>query len=214
MSNVVDSILASLGPQQLGAIAQQLGASPEQARRGVEAALPLIVGQLSRNAATPDGADALARAVQRDHAAGPGLGDLLGGLLGGLGGAGGGAGNGALADGAAILGHVFGGKQARVNDGVSQVSGLGGAQVAQLLALLAPLVMRALGQQTQAQAQGRGAGGIDFGDLLGRAAGGSGGGGSGGGLLGALLDRDGDGDVDLSDLAKSGDLLGGLFGKR
>ena len=210
MSNVVDSILASLGPQQLGALAQQLGASPEQARRGVEAALPLIVGQLSRNAATPDGADALARAVQRDHAAGPGLGDLLGGL----GGAGGGAGGGALADGAAILGHVFCGKQARVNDGVSQVSGLGGAQVAQLLALLAPLVMRALGQQTQAQAQGRGAGGIDFGDLLGRATGGSGGGGSGGGLLGALLDRDGDGDVDLSDLAKSGDLLGGLFGKR
>ena len=35
-----------------------------------------------------------------------------------------------------------------------------------------------------------------------------------GGLLGAVLDRDGDGDVDLSDLLQNGQLLGGLFGRR
>jgi hypothetical protein len=36
----------------------------------------------------------------------------------------------------------------------------------------------------------------------------------GGGLLGAVLDRNGDGDVDFSDLLSNGQLLGGLFGRR
>jgi hypothetical protein len=34
------------------------------------------------------------------------------------------------------------------------------------------------------------------------------------GLLGSVRDRDGDGDVDLSDLMRNGHLLGGLFGTR
>lgn len=199
-ASLVDELMAQLQGAPLQQMAQQLGTSPAQAQDAVGAALPLLLGALGRNAAQPQGAMDLFGALQRDHGGGADLGGLLGSLLGG--GAGGG-----LQDGAAILGHIFGGNQQRAEAGLGQATGLG-ANAGQLLQMLAPIVMSFLAQRMQS-------GGMDA-DGLGQVLGQERArvqqqGGLGGGLLGSLLDQDGDGQVGLGDLLKIG---GGLMGGR
>jgi hypothetical protein len=53
--------------------------------------------------------------------------------------------------GAGILGHIFGGKQPVVEQGISQQSGLDAATVGRLLMMLAPIVMGALGKAKREQ---------------------------------------------------------------
>lgn len=228
MSGLVDAVMAQIGDNEVDAIAQRFGLSPGQAQSAIEQTLPLMVGAMARNAATPDGANALHTALG-DHV-GTDLGGLLGGLLGGSGGSGaGGLGSlGSLAEavlggmggsaspaprgggsddaglggmGGAILGHIFGNRRGQAEQGLGQTTGLGGANAGQLMSMLAPIVMSVLARMNQKQDLGPGG----LSDMLGREtqrtreAGGL-----GGGLLGAVLDRDGDGDVDLSDLLNVG----------
>lgn len=202
-ASLVDELMAQLQGAPLQQMAQQLGTSPEQTEGAVGAALPLLLGTLGRNAAQPQGAMDLFGALQRDHSGGPDLGGLLGSLLGG----GGSSAGGGAPDGAAILGHIFGGNQQRAEAGLGQATGLG-ANAGQLLQMLAPIVMSFLAQRMSA-------GGMDAGGL-GQALGQEQArvqqqGGLGGGLLGSLLDQDGDGQVGLGDLLKMG---GGLLGGR
>lgn len=228
MSGLVDAVMAQIGDNEVDAIAQRFGMSPGQAQSAIEQTLPLMVGAMARNAATPDGANALHTALG-DHV-GTDLGGLLGGLLGGSGnsGAGGLGSLGSLAEavlggmgsspppaprgggvdsgglggvGGAILGHIFGNRRGQAEQGLGQTTGLGGVNAGQLMAMLAPIVMSILARMNQKQDLGPGG----LSDMLGREtqrtreAGGI-----GGGLLGAVLDRDGDGDVDLSDLLNVG----------
>lgn len=211
--SLAEQLMAQLQGAPLQQLAAQLGESPARTESAVGAALPVLLGSLGRNAAEPQGAANLFGALQRDHgAAGGGAGGLdLGGLLGSLLGGGAAAGAGGNAgglDGAAILGHILGGNQQRAQDGLGQATGLGSGGAAQLLQLLAPIVMSFLAQRVSA-------GGLDAGGLgqvLGREHDQARQpGGLGGGLLGSLLDRDGDGQVGLNDLIKIG---GGLLGGR
>ncbi|ODS60086.1 MAG: calcium-binding protein [Acidovorax sp. SCN 68-22] len=197
-ASLATELMAQLQGAPLQQIAQQLGASPAQTQDAVGAALPLLLGTLGRNAAQPQGAMDLFGALQRDHSGAPDLGDLLGSLLGG--------GGGGQTDGAAILGHIFGGQQQRAEAGLGQATGLG-ANAGQLLQMLAPIVMAFLAKRLQSG--GMDAGGL--GQVLGQErARVQQQGGLGGGLLGSLLDQDGDGEVGLGDLLKmGGSLLGG-----
>ena len=77
--NTLDSLLGQLGPDTISRMAAQLGATPQQTQSAIQAALPMLMGAMQRNASTPQGADALHRAITRDH-----QGVDLGGLLGGL----------------------------------------------------------------------------------------------------------------------------------
>lgn len=130
---------------------------------------------------------------------GGGLGDVLGSVLGGGGNGGGGLGG-------EVLGQIFGGRQNQANQGLGQTTGLGTQNAAQLLAILAPIVMAVMARMRQQQGLGQG----DVGRILGGDVQRSQqSGGVVGGLMGAVLDRDGDGDVDLSDLMSAG---GGLLG--
>lgn len=202
--SLVDELFSQLQGAPLQQIAGQLGADTRQTSDAVGAALPLLLGALGQNAQQPQGAAALFGALQRDHAGGPDLGGLLGSLLGGLGGA---AAPARQADGAGILGHIFGGGQSRAEAGLSQATGLGANQSGQLLKILAPIVLSFLAQRTRAG--GLDAGGL--GSMLGQESGRlQNQGGLGGGLLGAVLDQNGDGKLDLGDLLKiGGSLLGG-----
>lgn len=207
-SSLAAELMAQLQGAPMQQMADQIGASPAQTESAVGAALPVLLASLGRNAADPQGAANLFGALQRDHGAasgGGGAGGLLGSLLGGGAGAGSNAGGGL--DGAAILGHILGGNQQRAQDGLGQATGLGSGGAAQLLQLLAPIVMSFLAQRVSAG--GMDAGGL--GQVLGREhAQAQQQGGLGGGLLGSLLDQDGDGQVGLSDLMKiGGSLLGG-----
>ncbi|MDO5624801.1 MAG: DUF937 domain-containing protein [Pseudomonadota bacterium] len=230
MSNLADELMAQLQGAPAQQMAQQLGANPEQVQQALGAALPMLLGALGRNAQQPGGAEALLGALERDHgaaAAGGGqqalnLGGLLGGLLGG-GAQGGGAagglggllgsvlGGGAPAsrqvDAGGILGHILGGAQPRAEAGLGQAAGMSSNQSAQLLKMLAPIVMAFLANR--ARAGNLDAGGL--GGLLGQEhAQVQQQGGLAGGLLGAVLDQNGDGKFDMSDLLKmGGSLLGG-----
>lgn len=237
-SSLSDEFLAQLQGSPLRDISAQLGTTPQQANEAIGAALPLLLGALGRNAAEPQGAQALFGALGRDHG-GMDLGSVLGGVLGSLGGQGaGGRGAGGLGDllggllggGAAagpsafggrqgnldgLLGNIFGGQQQRAESGLGQATGLGSGGAQTLLKLLAPMLMAFLAQRFT-QGMGGGQAGSAFGPSdLSQALGAERSrigqqGGLGGGLMTAVLDQDGDGQVDLSDLLKlGGSLLGG-----
>jgi hypothetical protein len=244
--SVFDEVLKHLDGNAIGAIAKQIGASPEQAQSAIQVALPAILGGMQRNIAN-GGADALHSAVTKDHQ-GVDLGSMLGSVLGGGGGAGGllgqvmgmmgggqqqqsgmggllgsvlgavtGGGQqqqapGALGAGMKILGHVLGGSQQRATQGVAQASGLSGQGASALMAMLAPMVMGALGKAVGGGGA-QGLAGIIGGDLS-RLGGTNPQAAQQKGFMGGLLDADGDGDVDASDLLQRGSMLMGLFGKR
>jgi hypothetical protein len=205
MSGIFDSVLGAIDPGAMQQIARQIGVDPGQAQGAVQAALPLILGAMSRNAAQPQGAEALHRALQKDHA-NVDIGGLLGNVLG-RGGQGGG-----LDQGAAILNHVLGGRQQRAAVGLGQATGIGQEGAGKLMQILAPIVMGQLGKMTQQQGMSAGVLGQVLGQSQDHANQQSNG--MAGGLLGAVLDRDGDGDVDFADLAPMGaSLFGKMFGQ-
>ena len=203
-------------------IARQLGISPSQASAAIATALPLLLGALGRNASQPQGAQALYGALQNDHA-GLDLGSVLGSVLGGGG------------QGGQILGHVFGDRQPRAEQAVGQTTGIGQDKAHMLLRWLAPIVMAYLAKRMFAHRNGMDADNAattaptaqstsatpahapiasspkELGDVLASETTHA----RQGGLLGAVLDRDGDGDVDFGDLLKAGGAaLGGLGSTR
>src|SRR5262249_20131902 len=110
--------------------------------------------------------------------------------------------------GGSILGHVLGGRQDSMAQSVGRASGLDAGSAAQLLAMLAPIVLAALGRA-------RGQGGGSLTDILGGAQshmqqhspGGM-------DLVSQMLDSNHDGSV-ADDVARMGvGLLGSLFSQR
>lgn len=205
---MADSLINGLAQQLSGdtidQIAGLIGATPEDASRGVAAALPMLVGSLAGAAQEPTATNALFGALSKDHDGS--ILDMLGPML-----AGGYASRALGSDGSRILGHLFGGKQNAVEGAVAKSAGLDSGLIAKLLPILAPIVMGYLGRRTTT-------GGLDAGGL--------------GGLLGAeqtqareqdsglggifdmLAGGGGDEDADgggLLDMA--GDLLGSSAGK-
>jgi len=120
------------------ALAPRLGVSEATAQRAVMVAVPLILAALARNAAQPDGAKELHEAVNNDHDGS--IFDNLSGYLG----------NPQAANGAGILGHVFGEQQSAVQNNLAQATGLDPNAAGSILETVAPLVMGAVGQ-TQRQ---------------------------------------------------------------
>jgi hypothetical protein len=140
----------SLGQEATQLISQQLGIDANQAQSAVNLALPTILSALNRNASTEDGAAALTNAIANDHN-GSQLGDLAGLAQSALGG-----------DGASILKHILGGAEQNVATAVSQNAGIGSGQASQILQILAPLVLNALGNKSQQTG-----GGINIGNIAG-----------------------------------------------
>ena len=175
-------------------ISQQLGVDEKSAETAISGALPVLIGALARNSASTDGAKSLSKALDRDHD-GSVLDDIAGFLGSGQSGS----------MGEAILGHVLGGRRDAVETGIGRASGLNASQVSQLMAMLAPLVMGALGREKRRN--GLDASGLS--DVLGRQRSAIEGQGQLGGLLGQLLDQDGDGQI-MDDVAN---LSAGLLGK-
>ena len=134
MSSILDAVRQQLGPDSIQQLSSTIGADPEATSRAISMALPALIGGLSQNASQPQGAAALDNALN-DHDGS--ILDNLGGMLGGgaMGGIGG-----------KILGHILGTKRDPVEQGVGRASGLDAAQVAQLMAMLAPIIMGVLGR--------------------------------------------------------------------
>lgn len=198
MPSLIEAVTESLNGPALEQITQSLGADSQTTSAAIQAALPMLISALAHNAGQPGGAESLAGALQRDHDGG-----IFNDLTGFLGGS-------APSMGAGILGHIFGQRTEQVGSVLGAQTGLDAGRMLQLLQMLAPLVMGALGKTHRE-------GGLDAGGLAAIL------GGerqqveqsapSMAGILGSLLDGNRDGSA-LDDVARiGGDLLGGFFKK-
>ena len=195
--SLVDILSSQLGTEGVEMMGQKLGLDPATTQQAVAAAIPMLTGALAHNAAQPGGAADLHDALNAHDGS---ILDNIGSYVSSMGG--GGAGG----LGGAILGHILGQHQDNATTGLANATGIDAGQAGQLLAMLAPLVMGALGRMKQQ-------GGIDPGNIASVLQGeheqaaaaappGLGGlaqillGGGGGGSLGNI----------------AGSLLGGLFG--
>jgi hypothetical protein len=186
--------MSQLGSDAVGQISKQVGIDEKQAQQAVGMALPILIGALNRNTSSSGGAEALASALQRDHD---------GGILENLGQAL--TQEATLKDGMAILGHVMGEKHSGFVNSVSRATNLDPDQVAQIFALLAPVMLGALGQMKREKnldAQGISTLLEEERTTVQKTASG----------LTQLLDLDGDGDVSEEIISLGSNLLGGLFG--
>jgi hypothetical protein len=138
------------GSQAVDEISNTVGAQPSVVNSAIQMALPALINGLANNAQTPQGAESLNSALDQHDG---GILDSLGGLSG-LAGAilGGGQQQQPASpqlDAGGILGHILGGNQGQVTQQISNQSGLNMGQVAQILMILAPIVMGYLGRQKQ-----------------------------------------------------------------
>jgi hypothetical protein len=148
MFSLEDLLGQAAGNSALGQISQQVGADPSLTSSVISMALPAILGGLTKQASNPETAGGLANAITNDHDGS--LLDNLGGFLGGQ------APQTPQTDGGGILGHIFGQQQGNVTQQISQNSGMGVGQVAQILMTLAPLVMSFFGKQQSQQGLNQG----------------------------------------------------------
>jgi hypothetical protein len=212
MPSIFDAVTEQLSGSNLTQLSQQIGADEATTSQAVQAALPMLLGGLARNASSPEGAVSLGNALNDHRGPMQNLGGILGAAEGG--------------SGSGILGHIFGQKHDAAANGVGQATGLKPQQAGKLLMVLAPIVMAALARRQQSHqeqqvpvpgsAEPANAGASALPDILHREAQeaqqraptGL------GGLLG-MLDRDGDGNP-LNDIGRmaSGGGLGGLLGGR
>ena len=209
---VLEMLEQQLSGNTLKQISQQLGTDEGTTAKAVSVALPLLLGGLTRSASTQQGAASLDAALTRDH-------------------------DGSLLDapdravtnpmafgGGGILGHVFGQRQAPVEQGVAKATGLDSQKVGKLLMMLAPLVMAALARARSTP----GAATASAGSVLQREQSNIERQVPGLGGLASILDRDGVGQIadDIANIAASrlggsggaggglGSVLGGLLGDR
>ena len=150
MFSLEDLLGQQQGSQAVEQMSQQVGAQPGAVSSAVQTALPMILNQLANNTSTPQGAQSLNNALEQDHSSG-GLLDSLGGLGGLASAVLGGGQTSRQTDAGGILSHIFGGSQGQVAQQVSSNSGLNTGQTAQILMMLAPLVMNYLGRKKQEQ---------------------------------------------------------------
>jgi hypothetical protein len=190
MFSLEDMLGPQKGTEAVNEISRNIGADNSAVNSAIQLALPMLVSGLANNAATPEGANSLNSALEQDNHAS--ILDNLGGLGGMIFGGGQQTSPPRQADAGGILGHILGSKQGNVAQQVSQKSGLGMGQVAQILMFLAPIVMGYLGRQKQEQNVGAdGIGGL-LGGLLGGVQSQTQPSPDGGSML-DILDSDGDG---------------------
>ena len=211
MSSILDLLNSDVGKQIIGGASAQSGQSADKTASVLNMALPFLLGAMKKNSASPEGAAGLLGALTNKHDGS--ILDNLGGLFEG------GVDDAVQQDGAGILGHILGGSQPKIENVLSQKSGMDAGAVGQILKVAAPILMGILGKETR---QNNVSDSNGLGNLL-------------GGLMGSgqqkeeqsfiesLLDADGDGSIidDVAGMVLSGNkkkgglggLLGGLFRK-
>lgn len=166
MFSLQDLLGAQQGNDAVASISDTVGADNSMVNTAIQMALPALINGLANNASTPEGAESLNTALEQDHDGS--MLDNLGGLAGMIfGGQQAAAPPPPAANAGGILGHILGANQGAVAQDVSNKSGLGIGQVAQILMILAPIVMGYLGKEKRQQNVGAdGLGGL-LGGLLG-----------------------------------------------
>lgn len=137
MNAITEIVTQQLGGSAARTIAQRFGISETTANTAIQMAVPLLLTALARNASQPQEAQNLHQAVATDHD-----GSILDNLSGYLQ-------NPQSANGAGILGHVFGGQRPAIENNLAQATGMDQSAAGGLLETLAPVVMGSLGKAQQ-----------------------------------------------------------------
>ena len=133
--NITELLMSQLNNNDaLAELAGKVGAKPSQVKQVAQIGLPTLMKALSNNASTPQGAEALARALDQ-HKDDP-VDDIMAFIK-----------NVDTEDGQKILNHVLAGKNKNVQMQLAKQAGLETNQVSSLLSQLAPLLLGTLGQQ-------------------------------------------------------------------
>ena len=196
MAGILDLLNSDMGKQIIRSVSEKTGLDASQATNVVSSTLPALLGQMQNNLTSKEGASGLLTALTSGKHDGSILGNISGFLNGGD-----------FTDGNKILGHVLGGNQEKMVQGLSSKTGVDSSIISKILPMLAPIIMGYLAKQTKKDGVSTGSG---LNDILGGLMGGNGGG------LASMLDQNGDGKLDVSDamsaVNKKGG-LGGLLGK-
>ena len=136
---------SQLGDNVVDQLSKQIRSDKEKTSSAANGIFASLVSALSRNASQPSGAQALLGAIDRDHD-----GSVLDDVLGMFSGQGKQQQQKSM-NGLGILDHVLGGKTNNVVQVVSQSSGLDFLKTGQLMQMLAPMVMGALGKAKKQQ---------------------------------------------------------------
>ncbi len=135
MPSILDSLSGVLGDDVVGQIGQQLGTDPATTSSAISSALPMLVSALAHQSSRQGGADALAVTLSAHD--GSILDDLPSAIAGG--------------GGSEILGQVLGSRGGTLASILGQSSGLESRNAGQLIGMLAPIVMGALGKSMREQ---------------------------------------------------------------
>jgi hypothetical protein len=131
---VLEMLEERLNGDVVGRISDMIGADPGTTGNAIDTALPLLLTAMADTLSDGDQIRSLAAAVAEDHD-----GSILDDVPGYVSRAEGRGGRG-------ILRHVLGESRITVERGLSQITGLAVGKAGQLLTMLAPLVMGALGR--------------------------------------------------------------------
>ena len=147
---LLDLITGSTGTQVAQQVENKFGISKNQIIALLVVAAPLVISYLKKKSENADEAEKLNATLDKHHD-----GSILN--------------NPAQAlereqEGDSILGHIFGGEKATVENQLSQNTGISMDKIGPILAMLAPVIMGDIGQQKQANNVTSGGG---LGDLLG-----------------------------------------------
>ena len=134
MNAITQIITQQLGGTAARTIAQRFGISETTANTAVQIGIPLLLTALARKSSQPQEAESLHQAVAQDHD-----GSIFDNLMGYLQ-------NPQTANGAGILGHVFGNQQPAIESNLAQATGMDQNSAAGVLETLAPLVMGSVGK--------------------------------------------------------------------
>ena len=157
-NNLMDLLQGQLSEGLLDQLSHQLGgADKQQTAAAASGIISTLIGGLSKNAATPEGAASLADALDRDHDGG-----VLDNLMDIF------SGNEVTTphegmtramNGSGIIKHILGDRTGGAVNMISQMSGLDSGKTNNLMGMLAPIVMGALGRQKKQS-------GLDVGGLV------------------------------------------------
>lgn len=139
MSNLIELLQQQLSSTLIPELSKQVHAPQEQTEAATNGILATLIGGLTKNASTPEGAASLNNALEKDHD-GSVLNDIFGLITGSD------TVNQRATNGAGIIGHIFGDKVGTVVEGISKSTGMDTNSISTLLVKMAPIVMGALGQ--------------------------------------------------------------------
>jgi len=173
--NLMDMIMSAQGGASVQQAGSQLGLKPAQAQSAVTALLPAISSALKQNTASPQGLAGLLGALQNgNHDQYLDQPDAVASDTG-------------VADGNAILGHLFGSKDVSraVAGRAAEQTGLDAGILKKMLPMVATMAMGSLSKQTRQPSMQSALAGLAMQQMMGGKSGGLGGG--LGGMLGGLL---------------------------